>query len=671
VREFLELAFPLAGVRHTWLSDDRVRLDAHPDLAFLFGEHPTVDLAVSDRARFEYPEATPCVPGSFALEQLLQWASRLPAAFASRVCLSLPIELPPGLPRPGNFEFRLTQLLPGERVALSALVRVRMRTDLLAEQQIGLVLDDQGRLREEWGGALREVPRAPAAGPDQMPDYLFTALEEAICRAAARVAESQLPAVEARRQGELQRLEQFHRAIRDELHEELPSGALRQAAQLRSDARTLLEDLRTCLGGSGPWNPDTVRNELWPKPRLAFRVTPRHAPGMVSERPMRSLPPERQEALSRLLERLPRSFTHDDAERIVQESTERRISRLRRNLAEGESAGARLNDEETRLDREHRERVARVEEQLQMRVVARPILLEWLLFPVLCARVAVGGTEHAPIELIWNSIDAAWEPPVCPGCRVPGTATTRLWLAEDQSVGCDLCASRCASCGRVHSAAQQFQPCAACAEAACERCGRKCDGCGGWCCGRHRCECLECALVRCGRCGTACRECGTAVCTEHHEGCSICRKPLCSAHRNPCCVCEQPTCREHSATCPHCARRHCSPHSARCRFCGQQGCAGCVGPEGVCRTCSELAPAGDDTAAALRSLISSASPASGADRCPRWWFARNTGYTVAVGRRAFRNCLFVISEEDRTVIAAREYLSLLPPGRGKGLHGFR
>lgn len=667
LRSFVGAVLARSGVEHVWLDGRRVRVRPHPAFAELFGEAASLELALDEAAAQEYPGATLCSPGSFALDQLISWCRNIPGVYHTRLPTAGLSEPPPGLPAVEN---GLLEAAPGgsvERHVLYALFRVSVDSDELVEELVPILLQDTGAAPPGTVQRFESLPREPqSAAVPAVPEDLLERLESAAAEAARRLAEEQLPVIEVRKIGELRRLEEYLRALRDDLGRELPAGAVRRAAEIRRKCRARLDLLRSVLPGDGPWDRETVLESLFPKPRFRLPVPivtghadPQRVLAGSSPRVLR-LDRESQHLVAELLRRLPRSFTTGDVEALIGRDETMRLARLARNAGEEEAApGEVLEDHEQRLEEEHRRRVADIEEKFHVRALATPVLLEWLDYTAPQYRLAVAGLPGTPLHASWDPVSAEWDLSPCPGC---GAVHVRsLWLCEREHLACGACAGVCAHCRRARCPSCAFGVCAVCEEPACPDCGLECARCGAWNCGRHAARCPECGAAGCVRCGGGCRVCQAPLCPEHHAACALCAAAVCREHTLRCSFCERPACPEHGDRCPACGRVHCTDHAAACRFCGERYCTACAGSSGRCATCRELERVGPATAAALRSRLDQLAPGSKASRFRHLWLARNSRRQIVVARRRLWNHVYVMDEDGSALRSHRRYLSWRGP----------
>jgi hypothetical protein len=656
LKPFLEQVLTAADLKHVWLEEDLVRIWSHPQFSELFGDAAALDLALSEEALRDHPAATLCTPGSFALDRLIQWARSGQGAFSSRLSAQLPDgELPAGLPHLANGVLAVHERVPGERAILYALFRVSLHSDELVEHLLPLAFEQDGTPRPDLTARLEECRRAPSGGSSTaIPDPLLSLMESHADRAARELAREHLPAVQARKAREIERLERYVRALRDELAGELPAGAARRSAQIKAESRALLDTLVSVLPGEGPWQRDTLLPSL-KHPSVVDRFRrPAQAP---------IIPPEMHDRVVGLIRRLPAQFSMADAERLLLHDTERRLERLARQGKDGGSAATLLDEQERRLEEEHRSRIADIEQKFHLRVLAQPMLLEWLEYPVLDCRVLLSGRGSAELALSWNPLAEAWAVPCCRSC---GAEIGQLWLCEHDHLACEACASVCRRCSRARCPSCAFTRCARCQSAACEDCGRTCDCCGGWNCDRHGTHCPQCGMNWCSRCGHACYSCDSALCPEHGRSCALCGRAACAEHAVECHTCSRAACLEHGDRCPHCTLAYCSEHSAPCRFCGQTYCAPCAGNlrRGAgdrCATCRELEEMGPTTIEALRSRVREAAPGVDPMRFRQWWLARNGRYWIIAARRWPWNHIFVLQADSRELVSHRRYWSWRGP----------
>src|SRR5688572_17455266 len=214
LRPFVAEVLLLAGLEHVWLSDGLVRVKAHPAFPDLFRDLPDLDLALGEDAMRACPTATPCLPGSFALDQLLQWTASMPGAFSTRLEAGA-AALPPSLPPVANGELSKRSVEPGARRLLYALFRVSLHSDELVERLVPIAMSEDGTPRPDLLPHLESRPRAEARRPAPLPDGLLEAVEREAERLAGEITREHLPAVEARKAAEIRRLEEYLRALQD------------------------------------------------------------------------------------------------------------------------------------------------------------------------------------------------------------------------------------------------------------------------------------------------------------------------------------------------------------------------------------------------------------------------------------------------------------------------
>jgi len=643
----------LLRVPHVWSEEGVVRVYPHPGLETLIGEAPFLDLALSEESLRLSPAAVSCLPGSFALDVLLNTARELPAAFHSRLSgESLPADVPPGLPGFANARVSVVETLREERGALYALFRAGFHSDELVERLLAVALDQEGTPRPGWPARLEPREREVAPGPVALPGGVLDALGAEAERAAREMAQELLPGVEARKGAEMARLEAYLRALRDELQAAVPAGPARRAARIQAEARQALDALRLALPGEGPWEREAVLSAVWQTPRFG----PKQPPGgsLRPDSPLRELPPALQWKTIERIGGLPQCFTLADVEGAVDGEAHRRLERLERGLGEGAGELDLLGERERALAEEHRARVADIESKFSLRVLLRPVLLEWLTYPALAARFRVEGAAEAEFSSMWHALSGAWDLPPCASC---GGLLEAGWLCERGHLACAACASVCGECRRARCAGCAFDRCAVCGETACDGCGLRCARCGEWNCRRHARPCETCRETACARCGGACNRCAVPLCPDHHATCALCGGTACAEHHVACHLCGQVACAEHGDRCPCCARPYCGSDASACSLCGRPHCRNCAGERGRCDTCRSLQEVGPDTVAALRSRLQAVVPLQRPGRFRRWWLARNSRYTVVVARRWPWSYLFVLGEATGELVHSRRFWS--------------
>src|SRR5205085_2384758 len=139
-----------------------------------------------------------------------------------------------------------------------------------------------------------------------------------------------------------------------------------------------LDALRSLLAGDGPWDRDALLVSLQPGSRFGFARR---------EDPARHLLPEMRMSVVELIRRLPAPFTLADAEQRVERDTAQRMERLESRAHDEPSPSAALAEREQALGAEHQARVADIESKFHLRVLAQPVLLEWLEYPILTHRL--------------------------------------------------------------------------------------------------------------------------------------------------------------------------------------------------------------------------------------------------------------------------------------------
>lgn len=644
LRTFVDRVLTLAGAEHVWLDEDAVRVTVCPALRELFQNAATVDLALSDAALQDRPAATPCVPGSFTLDWLIQRVREEPSAY--RVVLESASPSQAGHPpAAANAETLLLRSQSGERGALYVLFRVSLQSDELVERLAAIVVDQRGRLRPDLVTRVQEATRVPDAAPRSLSTGLLEAVERAGEQVAQELAAEVRAAIEERKGREIQRLESYLRALRDEMDADLPAGPARRVASAQAHARALLDNLAVLLPEERQWERAAVLARL---ERRLFR-RPFQKPPPPLPIPEALIPP-----LAHVIRRLPERFQRAEAEALVRADAARQLERLEQRAKGNASPAELLAERERQLEDEHRARIADIEQKYHLRIRVTPLLLEQLHYPAVRARVGFVGHPGVEAETEWNSLSGQWEPAPCPACNAdPATH----WLCEREHLACGCCVRICRDCARARCPACGMQPCAVCARPSCDGCGHQCAACSAWACGRHGVKCPECGKESCSRCGPACYQCEQALCAEHHARCAECQRPACVAHSLVCRQCGVSTCSEHGARCPECTQAFCGTHGQRCAHCGLMYCAACAGEGRRCATCQRLEPAGPATVDALRAWLSKTDPQ--VPGLGSWRLSRNTRYLVVTARRWPWAYLYVLDEEARSVVRTHRWLKLV------------
>lgn len=633
---FLLAALASAGVQALEREPELLRVYGHPRLRDWIEDSPWIELALTEAAHQEHPEAQLCIPGSYPVDRILELVRDLPRAFRTRAELPLPPDPPPGAPGIEGASFTLQPAGTVERWAVRALVRVRVQAEELREHLVWVGADAAGRPLPATALGWDAFPSSPEGAPLDLPEAVTALLEAEARRVAGEVAAEYAVGAEARVERERARLEEYLQALEGELSGQLPAGPARRLLTARGAALALREVLLGCLPEPGPWKRETLLGSgEWP-----FR-----RPGRLDALPFDI----RVEALQ-VARGLPPVFDRPALDRALEEFSRPRLARLERQLERAPDERKLLEEARGRLEADHRERLADIERKCRLQVAALPVLLHALRYRA--ARFALRAAGVGEAEVVWDPLAGRWDPVRCPRC---GAAAEQLW-STGAALGCPSCCSRCAGCGAVRPEPGAFAACAVCAAPACPECGGRCDACAAWACARHAARCPEWESLRCARCAGACATCGRAVCSQHGAHCAACERLLCPEHAAPCVTCERPLCPEHARRCPCCAAAYCPEHAGACSLCRQDCCAGCV-REGLCATCRSLEPPGEQTLAALRFQLAAAGVRT--HRLGRWKPARNQRFRVVTARAWPREHVFVLDEETGAVLHTASRLALL------------
>lgn len=623
---FLLGALAAAGVDAVEREPGVLRIYAHPRLQDWLDDSPWIELALTESAHQEYPEAQLCVPGSYPLDRILELVRDLPRAGRSRAHYPLPQAPPPGAPEVVGFPHTRTAAGTVERRAVRALVRVRVQTEELHEHLVWVGAGFDGApLRGEalrWESAAIEPARERSVPSAEV----IPVLEAEARRVAQELAQEYGVRATARLEAEKARLDRYLQALEGELSSQLPAGPARRLLGARAESLALRETMQGCLPERGPFKRETLLGSgFWPFRRRGA---------------LDSLPPDVRLDARRVAWALPPVFERSDLQLAIDRLFEPRLQHLENLLERSPDEQKLLEAARARLEADHRDRLADIERKCRLQVAAQPVLLHALEYQAAAFTLSAEGLGKA--SLTWDPLLQRWDLVRCPGC---GGLAEELWAAE--VLGCPACFSRCAGCGAVCAERSAFRACAVCGDPACSTCGLPCAACEGWVCALHAGRCAGCAGARCSACGGACSACGRAACGQHGPRCLLCGRPLCSEHASSCIRCERPLCPEHAERCPCCAAAFCPEHSAVCGLCRQSGCAGCYG-EGACETCRGLAAPGEQTLAALKAQLE----ASSVDvrRLGGWKLGRNNRYRVVTARAWPRAWVFVVDEETGALI---------------------
>jgi hypothetical protein len=613
-------ALTMVGIQWVEREPGLIRIYAHPSLTDWLEEADWVELALTDTARQEHPEAQVGIAGSYALDRILELCRDTPRSFRTRAEFPLPEIAPSGAPTIDGEPPHSEPAGTVERWALRALIRVRVQSDEAAEHLVWAVLDGLGHacpeVAERWESLVTEVE----PGFPELDEGLIAALETEAERLTPAVLEPHVRRIEERLAAETDRLEVYREALRGELSAQLPAGPARRLVMARTQAEELSDLIRSCLSGPEPFTRGAV---------LGTGIWPFRKPGSIAQ-----LPGETHFEVSRLVASLPVSFTLADLDARLQQWFRPRLQRLEAQLQRAPDDLAALNAAEAEIEAAHQQRLEDIGDKFRVRAGASPAVLEALHY-----HAARFRTSCSALDIVWDPLRAAWEQPSCRSCGAP---TPILWRLGPDRFGCPACASRCAGCGETAAGVDTFSRCA-CGAAACPKCGASCADCGRWSCSRHRSDCRACGRVRCAACAGSCQVCGVAACGEHGPRCLTCSSPLCAEHLRVCVRCEQAICPDHTATCPCCASPHCAEHTVRCDFCHQGVCPGCA-PEGRCETCRSLAEPGEKTLDAVRRGVAAACADLRPDRLRGWRLGRNHRFRVIAASAWPRTHVIVLDD---------------------------